>query len=166
MFIFEEYGAFKEYTIFFQKITEPANDKTCNKTFVTSKDSDQPVHPPSIARVFIYPALSSSEAVEGTCNQRRLCSECADAQADLSLRWIDESYCRFCHALAHLNIRTNRRSLKVSFVERRKINYRVYSKYWDTLTPYHICPIICTSLFYCLLMNLKYCWTSGKQSRP
>ena len=47
----------------------------------TSKDSDQP----SMARVFIHPSLDSPEAVEGTCNQRRLWSDCADAQADLSL---------------------------------------------------------------------------------
>ena len=34
---------------------EPVHDKTYNNTCVTSKDLDQPVHPPSIARVFIYP---------------------------------------------------------------------------------------------------------------
>ena len=48
---------------------ESSHDKTSNKTCVTSKDSDQPVHPPSIARVFIHPSLDSSEAVEGICNQ-------------------------------------------------------------------------------------------------
>ena len=32
---------------------------------VTSKDSDQPVHPPSMARVLVYPSLDSLEAVEG-----------------------------------------------------------------------------------------------------
>ena len=46
--------------------------------------------------------------------------------------------------------------------------HRIYSKYWywDTLTPYHTCPIICKSVFHYLLMCLKYCWTSGKQCRP
>ena len=48
---------------------EPAHDKTYSKTCVTSKDSDQPVHPPGIARVFIHPSLDSSEAVEGIGNQ-------------------------------------------------------------------------------------------------
>ena len=44
--------------------------------------------------------------------------------------------------------------------------YRIYSKYWDTLTPYRTCPIICKNLFHYLLMWLKYCWTSSKQCRP
>ena len=33
---------------------------------VTSKDSDQPLHPPSMARVFVSPPFDSPEAVEGT----------------------------------------------------------------------------------------------------
>ena len=45
---------------------EPRHDKTYNKTYVTSKDSDQPVHPPSMAKVLVYPPLESQEAVEGT----------------------------------------------------------------------------------------------------
>ena len=44
---------------------EPAHDKINNKTCITSKDSDQPVHPPSIARVPVYPPSDSLEAVEG-----------------------------------------------------------------------------------------------------
>ena len=51
------------------KLYEPANDKTYNKTCMTSKDSDQPVHPPSMAKIFVYPSLDSLEAAEGTCNQ-------------------------------------------------------------------------------------------------
>ena len=53
-------------------ITEQEHDKTYNKTCVTSKDSDQSVHPPSMARVLIYSSLNSLEAVEGTFDQRRL----------------------------------------------------------------------------------------------
>ena len=36
---------------------------------VTSTDSDQPVHPPIIARVLGYPSLAILEAVEGTGDQ-------------------------------------------------------------------------------------------------
>ena len=57
---------------------------------VQSPISDQPVHPPSGVR--IYPSLDSQEAVEGTCDQRRLWSDCVDAQADLR----HMPYCRFC----------------------------------------------------------------------
>ena len=55
---------------------EPAHAKTDNKTCVTSKYSDQPVHPPSMARVIVHLFLDSLEAVHGTCNQQRLWSDC------------------------------------------------------------------------------------------
>ena len=48
---------------------ELAHVKTYN---MTSKDSYQPVYPPSMARVLIYPSLSSPEAVKGACDQWRL----------------------------------------------------------------------------------------------
>ena len=72
--------------------------KTYNMTCVTSKDSDQSVYPPSKARVLVHPSLDSQEAVEGTCDQRRLWSDCVDAQADLSLRWSHKSRCRVYRA--------------------------------------------------------------------
>ena len=50
-------------------INEPAHDKTYNKTCETSKDSDQPVHPSSMARVLVHPSLDSPEAIEVTCNK-------------------------------------------------------------------------------------------------
>ena len=42
-------------------------------------DSDQSVHPPSIARVLVLPALDSPEVIKGTCDQQRLIRlrECA-----------------------------------------------------------------------------------------
>ena len=49
-----------------------------------------------------YSSLNSLEVKEGTGDQRRLWSDCADAQSDLSLRWSHKSYCRFCRALAQL----------------------------------------------------------------
>ena len=53
---------------------------------MTNTDSDQPVRTPmaSKARVLVHPFLDSPEAVEGTCDQRRLCSDCVDEQADLT----------------------------------------------------------------------------------
>ena len=78
----------------------PARDKAYNKTCVTSKDSDQPVPPLSLASVLIYPILNSPEAV----NTHEISEDwwdCADAQADLSLRWSHKSYSRFCRAQSH-----------------------------------------------------------------
>ena len=51
---------------------EPAHDKTYNKTCVASKDSDQPLYPPIMLRVLVLSSLDRPEAVEGTCDQRRL----------------------------------------------------------------------------------------------
>ena len=76
--------------------------KTYNKICVTRKDSDQPVYPPSIARVLVYASLDSLKAAEGTCDRRKLWSDCAYAQADLSLRRSHVSYCRFWHTLVHI----------------------------------------------------------------
>ena len=52
-------------------LNELAHDKTY-KICVTSQDSDQLVHPPSMARVFVYPSLDSLEGVEGTHVEQRL----------------------------------------------------------------------------------------------
>ena len=86
-------------------IIEPAHDKTYNKTYVTSKDSDWHVHLPSMAKIFVNPSFDSQKAVEGACDQRRLWSDCADAQADQNLCWSHKSYCRFCRVPAHYYIR-------------------------------------------------------------
>ena len=48
---------------------QQAHDKTYNKTCVTSKtQTSLYIHP----LVLVYSSLNSMEAVEGTCNQRRL----------------------------------------------------------------------------------------------
>ena len=39
---------------------------------VPNNDLDQPVHPPSRAKVRVHPSLDSPDAVEGTCDQQRL----------------------------------------------------------------------------------------------
>ena len=67
---------------------------------MTSNDSDEPVHLPSMTRVLVIP-LWKVEAEEGICDQQRLGSDFADARADLSFGWLHKFYCRFCHALAH-----------------------------------------------------------------
>ena len=59
--------AFLAYLLIFV----PALDKTYNYTCMTSKDSDQLVHLPSMAKVLVY-YLNSLEAVEGIFDQRRL----------------------------------------------------------------------------------------------
>ena len=54
-------------------------------TCAPSEDSDKPVHPPSLIRVFAVHSV---------------------AQADLSLCWVHRSFCWFCHAQALMSFVT------------------------------------------------------------
>ena len=47
----------KQLSFQYHNIYEPARDKIYNNTCVTSKDSDQRIQPPSMAKVLIYPSL-------------------------------------------------------------------------------------------------------------
>ena len=52
---------------------EPAHDKVYNKTYVTNKDSDQPVIYPVWQGFSLIPLwITRPEAIEDTCDQRRL----------------------------------------------------------------------------------------------
>ena len=51
-------------------ISSHANDKA-SVTSVTSKDSSQPVHLPSMTMFLVYPSLDSPEAVDGICDQQK-----------------------------------------------------------------------------------------------
>ena len=79
-------------------LIEPAHDKTYKMACVPSEDSDQPVHPPSLIRVFAVRSVGSWGLKLSSCRQRKLWSDWADTQADLSLRWAHMPFCRFCHA--------------------------------------------------------------------
>ena len=71
-----------------------AHKKTYKKTGVTSKSSDQPVHPSSIARIRVYPTVDTL-VVESKYDQRRLWSDCVDAQSDPSRRRSHKYHCMF-----------------------------------------------------------------------
>ena len=53
-------------------------------TCVTSKDSDQPVHLSSIARVLVYPSLDSTEAVVLTNEKvhNKTCQQCEETETE------------------------------------------------------------------------------------
>ena len=83
-------------------IFEPAHDKTYKMACAPSEHSDKPGHPPSLIRVFAVRMKKVWVPRYPLSAQRRLWSDWAEAQADLSLRWAHKPFCRFCHALAHL----------------------------------------------------------------
>ena len=96
---------------------KPTHDKT-NKTTVRpaktqislgicpvwseSSLSDQPGHLPSLISVFAVCIKKAWVLSYPFSGQRRLWSDWADAQSDLSLRWAHRSFCWFCHDVAHM----------------------------------------------------------------
>ena len=83
---------------------EPPRDKTNKLTCAPSEDSDQPGHPPSLIRVFAVRSMGSKGPKLSSCGQRRLWSDWADAQADLSPCWAHMQFCWFCHEAVHFII--------------------------------------------------------------
>ena len=58
---------------------------------VPSEDSDQPAHSRSLIRILAMRILDSQGCKVSSRGQWRLWSDCADSQADLSLRWVHMS---------------------------------------------------------------------------
>ena len=76
-------------------IYKPSHDKT-NKVACTPREgSDQPGHPPSLIRVFAVRMKKAWVLSYPVSVQRRLWSDWADAQADLSLRWAQSHFVGF-----------------------------------------------------------------------
>ena len=63
--------------------------------YVPSEDSDQPGYPPSLIRVFAVRMKKPWVLSYPLSAQRRLWSDWADAQADLSLRWVHSHFVGF-----------------------------------------------------------------------
>ena len=90
-------------------MTYRGNELPHDKTKLTNKmacapseDSDQPGHPPSLIRVFAVRIKKAWVLSYPMSAQRRLWSDWADAQADLSLRWAHMPLCWFCHEAAQM----------------------------------------------------------------
>ena len=83
-------------------IIEPPHDKNNEMACAPSEDSDQPGHTPSLTKVFAVRMKKAWVLCYPMSAERRLWSDCADAQADLSLRWTHRSFCWLCHEAAHI----------------------------------------------------------------
>ena len=75
--------------------TEPPHDETNKMACAPSEDSDQPGHPPSRISVFAVHMKKAWVLSYPLSAQRRLWSDWADAQADLSLRWAHSHFVSF-----------------------------------------------------------------------
>ena len=71
------------------------------RTRAPSEDSDQTAHSRSLIRIFTGRNLDSKGRNVSPCGHRRLKSDCADAQADLSLRWVHMSESMFSYVEAY-----------------------------------------------------------------
>ena len=67
-----------------------------------SEDSDQPENPPSLIRVFVVRMKKAWVFSYPLNAKRRLWSDWADAQANLSLRWAHIPLCWFCYEAAQI----------------------------------------------------------------
>ena len=74
---------------------EPPHDKTNKMICAPNEDSDQPGHLPSLIRVFAVRVKEAWVLSYPLSAQRRLWSDWADAQADLSLRWANSHFVGF-----------------------------------------------------------------------
>ena len=100
--IFEKPSLTKKKSDYKSINNEPAHDKTYNKTYPGSKDSDQPAPPRSLIRVFAdRMCLLQSLGYPKTDKQEPL-PYWVDVQ-DLSLCSLHRFYCRFCRALAQMH---------------------------------------------------------------
>ena len=80
---------------------EPRHDKT-NKVCAPSSDSDQPGHPPSLISVFDVRMRKAWVFSYSLSAQRRLWSDWANAQANLSLTWSHTHFVGFVMPLLML----------------------------------------------------------------
>ena len=90
----------------FPNLFQPPHDKTNNMVRAPSDNSDQPEHPPSLIRVFSVRMKKPWVLSYPSSAQRRLWSDWADTQAELSLRWARMPFCWFCHEAAHFKFHT------------------------------------------------------------
>ena len=91
-----------------------------------SEDSDQPGHLPRLIRVFTVRMKKHWVFSLPLSAQRGLWSDWADAQADLSLRWVHRPLCWFCHEAAHLCVLLKNAWSTVNLFIFVAINFRIF----------------------------------------
>ena len=82
---------------------EPQRQKTYLRVRTSGEASDQPTLPHSLIRIFTGCILDSQGCKVSSCRQRWLWSDCADAQADLSISLALMLYDTFSHIATQLS---------------------------------------------------------------
>ena len=82
---------------------EPQHDKSNKMICAPSEDANQPGHPPRLNKVFAFRMKKHWVLSYPLSAQRRLWSDWADAQADMSLCRAHMPFCWLYHAAAHIS---------------------------------------------------------------
>ena len=99
--------------------------KTHLRICAPSEDSDQPALSRSLIRIFTGRILDSQDCKVSSCGQWRLWSDCADAQADLRLRWARIPEDTVSHVPTHIMRSTVKGPLCYMYVRTAKILIRL-----------------------------------------
>ena len=129
-------SVFRKYCIIWTLSTiikEPQHDKTNKNDCTPSEDSDQPGHLPSLIRVFAVCMKKAWVLRYPLSAHRRLWSDWADAQADLSLRWAHRLFVgfvmRWLKKLWHKNLKSPEWTLKTINIKATPHFSRFYFSY-------------------------------------
>ena len=95
-------GKLFPFTLSHWKTTMPNEPWHEVSNSLTSVDSDEPVQPPFKLRTSKRCSVSSLTLIEYSSDEQRLLSDCANAQADLSLCWSHIPHCWKSHLLAQI----------------------------------------------------------------
>ena len=125
------------------KIIEPPHDKTNKMACAPSEDSDQPGQPPSLIRIFAVCMKKAWVLSYPMSAQRRLWSDWADAQADLSLRWVHSLFVGFVvrRLIYFHNIYMYHKNTKHTVYRHQKKNWCNYLITWTM-----VYGVVCSGL--------------------
>ena len=126
---------------------------------LTSVASDEPLQPPFKLRNSKWCSSSSLPIIEYSSDRQRLWSDCAYAQADLSLCWSHIPNCWKFHALAHLQVKHRKTSVYMLDVY-EKFLY-VSARQHNILGEAYCFKHLFTAKYWCLVFDISYHWNQN-----
>ena len=111
----------------YSRLCHLSSSKTKPTKCVPSEDPDQPVHLPSLLRVFAVHMKTALALSYPWSAQQRLLSDWVDAQADVSLHLVHRSVCWFYHMVAPFIFR----KLRVNQYILTKVHDTSVNNYYD-----------------------------------
>ena len=115
------------------RINEPWRQKTYLRTCALSEDSDQPAHLRSLIRIFTGRNWDTQGCKVYSYGQGTLWSDCANAQADSSLRWEHMSEVTFSHVAAQIFRTITRIIIRISSSRYKLPGWIAVGIYLDSL---------------------------------